>query len=510
MSTYESLTLALEGHFDTALADLPEALRQRIESEFFPMPWEKLDGDARRSVALQLDYQRDPATEADRQFWWDFFERMHELQTQIAEWESKETPTASDKEIQERRLRELKRKLGRMKRQQQVARGDYYPEHKAVESPGEPAVSHDEYIAYPKAMQSLVNRLGATPEELAAWVFLGPELGGIAAYRNANELIPPPRFHFNCFMDEDYVAPMMACWFRGDDIENFSPADRYITGAALIERWSRHRGMRANAFVRAKIAESRLIDIHPLYGGTTGSHPEGDSFPATTEGLFAVRDIERIEAEDGIDIAREQPGGEQERLQPVDADSDAESPHGEDTCAVFRSLENLCPNEIAIAIVGDTSEAGLAGNNLLEISARGISKRISLGEFGLLDRRTGALNQQAAVLVGLARGARMSRTKESIAATMKRLRAQFRARLGLKGDPFATHRPDVGWQPLFSIVDLRGRAEERAKEQAERRTLSFDQMQEQGHQFSANDTDSADEENAADKWMTEHNHLWDT
>ncbi|MEZ5643609.1 MAG: hypothetical protein R3E99_00325 [Burkholderiaceae bacterium] len=29
------------------------------------------------------------------------------------------------------------------------------------------------YIAYPKAMQQLTQRLGASPHELAAWIFMG-------------------------------------------------------------------------------------------------------------------------------------------------------------------------------------------------------------------------------------------------------------------------------------------------------------------------------------------------
>jgi hypothetical protein len=62
------------------------------------------------------------------------------------------------------------------------------------------------YIAYPKAMHQLAARLGATPEELAAWVWVGPGQGGIAAYVNANELDPPPRFHFGFGGNDDYVS----------------------------------------------------------------------------------------------------------------------------------------------------------------------------------------------------------------------------------------------------------------------------------------------------------------
>jgi hypothetical protein len=79
------------------------------------------------------------------------------------------------------------------------ARGDYYPERKSLDADKVPAPPPD-YIAYPKAMKTLTDRLGATPEELAAWIFMGPDTGGIVAYWNANELNPPPRFYFDYFM----------------------------------------------------------------------------------------------------------------------------------------------------------------------------------------------------------------------------------------------------------------------------------------------------------------------
>ena len=88
------------------------------------MPWDSLSADQRRSVALQLDYQHDPATEQERQFWWDFFERMSNLKTQIAQWEVLATPTAADLARKETRLMELKQKLARLDTQQRLARGD--------------------------------------------------------------------------------------------------------------------------------------------------------------------------------------------------------------------------------------------------------------------------------------------------------------------------------------------------------------------------------------------------
>ncbi|QDL37226.1 hypothetical protein [Rhodoferax sediminis] len=114
MSTFDALTLALKDWFDTPLCDLPETLRHRVEQEFFPMPWEKLSADQRRSVALQMDYQRDPATEQDQKFWWDFLEQVDGIKKRIAEWEVVATPTAAELATKAVRLAELKQELTRM------------------------------------------------------------------------------------------------------------------------------------------------------------------------------------------------------------------------------------------------------------------------------------------------------------------------------------------------------------------------------------------------------------
>src|SRR4030067_885172 len=79
-------------------------MQKPIEQDFFPMPWDDLSPDQRCSVAQQWDYQHDPATEQDRQFWWDFFVRKNAIEKQIAEWEVVATPTASDLPQQEARM----------------------------------------------------------------------------------------------------------------------------------------------------------------------------------------------------------------------------------------------------------------------------------------------------------------------------------------------------------------------------------------------------------------------
>jgi hypothetical protein len=46
------------------------------------------------------------------------------------------------------------------------------------------AINRADYIPYPKAMRLLAERIGATPEEMAAWIFYGPEMGGLEAYED--------------------------------------------------------------------------------------------------------------------------------------------------------------------------------------------------------------------------------------------------------------------------------------------------------------------------------------
>ena len=291
MSGFDSLMIALEGWFDKPLCDLPDKLRQRVKQDFSPMPWDELSPDQRRNVAYQWDYQHNPATEEEREYWWDFFIRMDDLKQQIEEWKAVSAPTANDLKQKETRLQELTKGLVLMENQQLCA------ERKGVQ--GVTACSLPTgYIAYPRALKHLVVRLEAAPEELAAWVWQGSEDGGLAAYLNANELVPPPMFNYGHIMGEDYLSPLMACWFKEDEITNFQPVDRYLTGKALIERWSEQPGIQVEAFIVAKIAESRLMDYHPIFGGTRGSNPNDESFPALESGLFVLADVEAIEYDD--------------------------------------------------------------------------------------------------------------------------------------------------------------------------------------------------------------------
>lgn len=159
----------------------------------------------------------------------------------------------------------------------------------------------DRYIDYLRALRILEDRFDATPEELAAWIFLGPSYGGIAAYLNANELDPPPEFCFQNYYDRSYdsmagyLKLIMNCWFLEKDVEDFNPDQRFISGKALIKRWREELGSSAVDYIETVIRQSRLLDMHPTCGQTQGSNPGNDMYPPLEAGLFFLSEVEEIE-----------------------------------------------------------------------------------------------------------------------------------------------------------------------------------------------------------------------
>gem|GEM_PF-5622255 len=137
---------------------------------------------------------------------------------------------------------------------------------------------------------------------------MGPKHGGLAAYVNVNEFKKPRRFAFAADQagrpsvdQHDYLPQLMQCWFRANNIERFKPRERFVVGRDLIARWSKIPGVDALAYIRAKIEESRLNDMHPICGGTRGSTAD-DSYPPVEQGLFGLNEVRAIEAEELIEV----------------------------------------------------------------------------------------------------------------------------------------------------------------------------------------------------------------
>lgn len=354
---FESLAIALEGHFDKKLDELPNALRERIQRDFFSLPWDDLSPDQRRHRTTQWDHQHDPAMESERQYWWNFYIRMDELKKQIETWTAIATPTAIDLAQKETRLAELQRDLANMEKEE----------------------------------------------------------------------------------DQPYRNPAESTDFGSD--KNNPPTD-------------------------TKFAEQLALDPKM-----------------------------------------------QQSANEIDEDSSNSADYGASAkeCAVFRAMKNLTADEMSITFVGDKPEFGIGANNMLEISARGEIKRVPLAALDLVDRRSGSLNSQCAILLGMTQKMKQIRTDNKFAAQMTRLRAVFRTHLGIT-KPFDNYRVGTGWEPRFKIEDKRGALEERAKLEAERyKTYSFEEMAECGTQFGNADqmlqpldAENDNENDAASNWLKEN------
>lgn len=194
------------------------------------------------------------------------------------------------------------------------------------------------FIPYQKVMQALQDRLQATPEELAAWVFMGPEQGGLAAYLDVTNQDLPQRFYYDTGRSHDYLSPLIACSFREDDITNFQPTNYYITGEALLEHWVRNPyirpGAQLEAFIRIKIDKGQLIDFHPTFGLTQWSFPDDEYYPPIESALFVRAAIEQIEVQEF---------GEDQLAKIEGRTPDSENPDEETENIAPPHWENLSP-----------------------------------------------------------------------------------------------------------------------------------------------------------------------
>lgn len=176
-------------------------------------------------------------------------------------------------------------------------------------------------------------------------------------------------------------------------------------------------------------------------------------------------------------------------------------------CNIFLAMKNLTADEISITFVGDKTESGIGVNNLLEISVRGETKHVALAALDLIDLHRKRLNSQCAVLLGMIQKKRLTNISSN-KKKISRLRTIFRRYLGIDDDPFDPYRKNVGWEPRFKIYDKRGAVDERARQEGERRSISYDDQSKyssnelgatsQMHQFLESENDDTAE------WLKNH------
>lgn len=221
---------------------------------------------------------------------------------------------------------------------------------------------------------------------------------------------------------------------------------------------------------------------------TLGPHtyPVGNALETA---LVTVNDLQRFVSDRGLSVIV----GTQEP-EAVDA------PAAKDN-DVFRLMPNLTADELNIAFVGDKPEpnSDIGANNFLEISARGETRRIALAALNLVNKQSGGLNRMGAILLGFAKNFDPPDSGANV-KTISRLRQLIKTHLGIKSDPFDPKA--AKWKPRFKIVDKRGAADERAKREAERNTISYELMNERSER--ADDIEEHpydDEGDTADEWL---------
>lgn len=293
MARFDSLYLALEPWFEKDFEDLPGHIQSRIEKDFSSMPWSNLSADQRREVSRQLDYQNDPAAWPDGEYWLDLFDEILELQNSIAQWESTETSSPEALRSKETRIAELKRELMAREARARAAKQFY-------SAPGNrfKVNSWKDFIPYPIAIKILEKRLHASPDELAVWVWFGGRKGGIDAFTNEDEQFPPSRFLFHPGLSHQYLNSLVGCWFIRQEVEAFEPEERFLTGADLVARWQSKLGNQCTSYISTKINESKLIDLHPVAGGTRASEPDDPELPPLEEGIFPLDMIVELESKE--------------------------------------------------------------------------------------------------------------------------------------------------------------------------------------------------------------------
>lgn len=127
-------------------------------------------------------------------------------------------------------------------------------------------------------------------------------------------------------------------------------------------------------------------------------------------------------------------------------------------------------------------------------------KNSSFLEIGLIDLRNLQPNELGGILLGLAKGKKYPPNVTVTPANktaISKLRNALRRLTGLTGDPFYEVNAGDGWKPIFTLVDDRNNAAERAKKTAKH--VSYDEQRDTPD-FEIED----DENDKGGKWLKEN------
>jgi hypothetical protein len=300
MPDFESFENKLDKWFGRSFHDLPSDLRRLVIPSFLPFGWDNLSPAQRRSLASQYDYQNDPATESHQEFWFNFEVKRQEIEGQLVEWELIASPTASDLKQKEIRIAELKQELAHRERLKELLMQRNFPRYTKTEEEGAGLPKPEKLIGLPLALSSLHERLNATQEEIAAWVYLTETGGGLRAYCPRRHPEEFQRFYFNPNMDRNYISLLFDCWFDEQEIATFTPKKRFISGAMCLKYLSKFNDSEHIKLFPKLIQERKITDLHPIAGTTMASLPSDTSLPDVESGLFVIEEVEKALTELGL------------------------------------------------------------------------------------------------------------------------------------------------------------------------------------------------------------------
>ena len=131
----------------------------------------------------------------------------------------------------------------------------------------------------------------------------------------------------------------------------------------------------------------------------------------------------------------------------------------------FRNMENLGWDEISITL--------LSGGHI-QISARDMTRKVSLGELSLKNKTTNQPNKSFELLAALSGNSRRAvRVNSKLKDIAYELRKSLKTYFGITSNPLSAQGKN--YVARFGLIDKRDAADMRAKEKASRRTVTFDE-----------------------------------
>ncbi len=300
MNGYDSLEKMLDHWFGFSFHELPSPLKRRVIANYWIAIWDDLTPAQRRSVARHHDHQHDPAIQDDREFWINFYANIQNLERKIEEWEHVDSPTALDLHQKESELQALQEKKAHLLRLK-----DIFLERRFLRIVSDSESESDKadeknYLAFPAALERLRRRLNTSMQEIAAWILIGPDEGGLTAFSKPRYSSGVSRFQFRPEMEPDYESLLFNCWFAEVEIESFNPRERFMSGKALIARWKDSVEENARDFIQSKVIAGDLTDLHSFKLGKEAAAPASEGSVGLETGLFAMSQIEAVERGQGI------------------------------------------------------------------------------------------------------------------------------------------------------------------------------------------------------------------